>query len=651
MIIGLRLWGENMNFYFRYTVGQQEKVLEINCKDTSVVLEKSWLNFWGPNADYRVCGWQRMTGYTDDFYVQTARYGGDCYAPWSYLYNQVASQSAATALVNAGVPDWNDTTYQLVLDDMTHDFLNAQDIADNDIHSYSYQVLKIGNTGSCRLNFAKKTVYEQGTPVTKFANKAFAGFDPYHNDGSVTGFITYPDNPQDAIVYDSTLREPNLFFAIVKVHDDDQNSPHYDETVDVIVILRSVYMDGYTPPVGSEICFVDARLFDTVEPKVEPTKSTTRGNTPNGFRGDRNDGSDSDTESHISTRISSYANKGNGLHLYGLNRTEYSRFNNALWDTNLWRSFQNYKWNPVGGVCSLHLMPCDPDTLTDGEAQTVRSCGLELEYESVAVTGWCPNNTTAEIVTSTIKPAEYSGSFLDWGYTTARFRLPFIGVIPVDISKIMSGGIFAKYNIDFVTGNCLAQLYTIPSKDVMGKDGDWDDYRGAEGCLCMIGQYAGNCAHKLPYSGNDNGAGGVVGGIVGTVMSFGTAAISGVMGNVPLAVGGVLSGIANTAKTSMAKHNVDVNYATPNADSMGMMVPALILERPIDITPLSPDNRATVYGEFAGRPAASGGTVKDYSEFDEGHVFIQGVIHADTLYATEAEKREIEQGFAKGMYV
>lgn len=654
-----------MKFYFKYTVGHQEKILEVNAKDTSVVLEKSWLNYWGPDSNYRVCGWQRMTGYTDDFYVQIARYGGDCYAPWSYLNIRTASQNVATALSNAGVPDWTDATYQLVLEDMTHEFLNAQDIADNDIHSYSYQVLKIGNTGSCKFNFAKKTVYEQSTPVTKFANKAFAGFDPYHNDGSVTGFITYPDQTQSAIVYDSTLREPNLYFAVVKVHDDEQNSPHYNETVDVVVIFRSVYMDGYTPPVGSEICFVDARLFDVVEPKVEPTKSTTRGNTPNGFRGDRNDGSDSDTESHIGLGFREMFSGGeHGVRVKQLDHDQVQVFYNCLWQQDLWENFQQWKWNPIGCVLSLQLMPCEPEYVATN-ASNIKLGGYEMKYENSGLTVYSQGKSCAnyrEIRTKIFHPEEYSGSFLDWGNNTSiSFRLPFIGVVPIDTSKVMNGGIFAKYNIDFYTGNCLAQIYTIPEKSVMGTDGDWDETYG--GCLCMIAQYAGNCAHKIAVSGNDYGAGQVVGAIVDGVSSAASIvtgiaaarhvpAFFGQKGMMAHSIASGVNGIVGAIGSGfMSRHNISVIPASPNADTLGMMIPALIIERPIDITPLSPDNKATVYGEFAGRPAASGGTVKDYSELGDGNIFVQGIIHADVLYATESEKQEIEQGFAKGMYV
>jgi len=226
----------------------------------------------------------------------------------------------------------------------------------------------------------------------------------------------------------------------------------------------------------------------------------------------------------------------------------------------------------------------------------------------------------------------------------------------------MNGGIFAKYNIDFYTGNCLVQIYTIPEKLVMGSDTDWDeDY---DGCLCMIAQYAGNCAHKIAVSGNDYGAGQVVGAIVdgiSSVASIATGVASarhmpaffGQKAMIAHSVAGGVNGIVNAIGSGfMSRHNISVIPASPNADTLGMMIPALIIERPIDITPLDENGNATVYESFNGRPAASGGTVKDYKSFDTGEgIFIQGVLHADALYATEDEKRQIEEAFAKGVYL
>lgn len=485
-------------------------------------------------------------------------------------------------------------------------------------------------------------LYSFATPVAEFPN-------PRVYVGNLLNNNLLPVNSY------SETGKPCFSFWMITVHDDIVGSVTYGDDFDVLVI-------SYTFTDNSSVVnpiYVDARLLNGAEIKPIPSKSTTQGNTPNGFRGGRDDHSDSDTESHIGSAINSLVNYGNhGVRLYRLGSGNIDIMYECLWSDSFWDKWNNAKWNPLSGILALQAMPCEPDA-TFTNAQEVFVCGKRLDYHpdlgsDVITYGDVPDNSTAEKRTKIFRPKEYSGSFLDWSaFTSVKFRLPFIGIVPVDVSKIMDGGVFAKYNIDFLTGNCLVQIYTIPSTEVMGTDEDWDETYG--GCLCMIGQYAGNCAHKLTISGTDFGGGQVIGSVVSAVMSVGTAALAaatGVVAPEAAVIGGAMGVIGNTAKASMAQHHNQVIPATPNADTMGMLVPALIIERPIDITPLDENGNATPYEFFNGRPAASGGTVKDYKDFDTGEgIFIKGIIHADTLYATEDEKRQIERAFAKGVYL
>ena len=487
-------------------------------------------------------------------------------------------------------------------------------------------------------------LYSFATPVAEFPNPREYVGNLINNDKLPVN--SYNENDK-----------PCFSFWMIKVHDNIVGSVTYDEDFDVLII-------SYTSTGNSSVInpiYVDARLLKGAEIKPIPSKSTTQGNTPTGFRGDRNDYSDTDTISTISTAISRYANSAlHGVHFYHLpTYTEYNEFCEAMWSDDTWAQFESRgEWNPVGGVLTLSLMPCCPDYYRNVVTEHIRSSGKELLLNDEPISAITPVESTAQLTSLAIRPLEYSGSFLDWtGYSKAYVRLPFIGIIPVDVSKIMNGGIIIKYNIDFVTGNCLAQIYTIPEQDVMGdrsNDYPYLDYgdSAAEGCCIMVGQYAGNCAHKLSYSGASIGGvntiGSIVSGLVGAAAVVGGAYIE----RPSMIVGGI--GAIGSAISNLAVPNTHpmTQNATPNADTMGMLVPALIIERPMDLTPISEDGKPTAYEFFNGRSAASGGTVKDYKGFDDGNgVFIQGVIHADALYATESEKREIEDAFAKGVYL
>lgn len=639
-----------MELTFTYESGGIIKTKTVQVNETGLTFNYSVLQSWGaisPPTETTRCKWSELSGVK--YYVQEKGIGTltDPYTKYALLPSAI--NAALLPYVN-----WNDSTYQWEMESGMDNF-----VGDNFTYG-SYKIVHCG-AGCVGINFGLTTIHEGGSDIPAFVNSGIAYLNPteYPEGGQyVDTLIVENTGSNYGVLNDTYSRRPNLMFLLVSIHDDIVSSETYGEDFDVIIVLRSKY-DVTPPNCYSEVCFIDKRLFGEGQPVIPPAKSTTQGNTPNGFRGGRDDHSDSDTESHVGDAISSYVNYGNhGTRLYRLGSGNVEVLYECLWSDSFWDKWNNAKWNPLSGLLALQAMPCEPDatfTLT----QEVYACGKRLDYtpdlgQTVITYGDVPDKSTAELKTKTFYPLEYSHSFLDWGgYTSVKFRLPFIGIVPVDVSKIMEGGIFAKYNIDFLTGNCLVQIYTVPSKEVMGTEGDWDEDYG--GCLCMIAQYAGNCAHKLNISGTDFGGSQVMGSVVSSIMSIGTAAIGAVSGIVaPEAalVGGALSVIGNTAKASMAQHHNQVIPATPNADTMGMLVPALIIERPIDITPLDENGSATPYEFFNGRPAASGGQVKDYKSFDTGEgIFIKGILHADTLYAAEDEKRQIEKAFAKGVYL
>lgn len=629
-----------MTFNFKYLDGGSTSTLSVGVKETGIEFDASAV-VWSASTRLSF-GKKKLDGV--NYWVQFSNTTG------TYPYEDVTllspwSQPTA-ALMNAiiGAIDWTDESNQIVARSGMHNFGRHE-------AGSAWQELQYGESGKLSFQFYMYTNPE--TQKTFCVNGAFFTLKP---TGGSSGLISAPvgTGSENLIDDSSHAYRPNIMLLRATMTDDDPNSDTYNEKFGIIIVVRRTY--SYRDQ--NNICMIDERLF-TGAKRNDPSKSTTRGNTPNGFRGTRSDASDSDTESHIGSAINSLVNYGNhGVRLYRLGSGNIDIMYECLWSDSFWDKWNYAKWNPLSGILALQAMPCEPDA-TFTNAQEVFVCGKRLDYHPDAGTtvityGDMPNNSTAEKRTKIFRPKEYSGSFLDWSsFTSVKFRLPFIGIVPVDVSKIMDGGIFAKYNIDFLTGNCLVQIYTIPSTDVMGTETDWDETYG--GCLCMIGQYAGNCAHKLTISGTDFGGGQVMGSVVSSVMSIGTAAIAAATGVVSpevAIIGGAMGIIGNTAKASMAQHHNQVIPATPNADTMGMLVPALIIERPIDITPLDENGDATIYENMNGRPAASGGTVKDYKNLDTGEgIFIKGILHADTLYATEDEKRQIESAFAKGVYL
>ena len=622
-----------MTFNFKYEDAGEIRTLSVGVKETGIHFNRSEAAIASTWRTYL-----RLVTHGDESYYMLENVN------YSYAYTEL-SRFSNTAFKNniLSTIDWTDESCQLVASSGMHNF------GRNEAGHY-YQEITYGDGGSCFLQFFIYTDPE--TQQSYVANAGFSGFKPH----GTNSFIAVASNAQSNLIDDLAHSvRPNIMLLKATMIDDDATSPNYNQDFDVIIIVRKVY-SGATEQ--NWIMIADERLF-TGARRNDPSKSTAKGNTPNGFRGGRDDYSDTDTISTISTAISTYANSAlHGVHFYHLpTYTEYNEFCEAMWSDDTWAQFESRgEWNPVGGVLALSLMPCYPDYYRNIVTQNIRSSGKELLLNDDPISAITPVESTAQLTSRAIKLLEYSHSFLDWtGYSKAFVRLPFVGIMPIDVSKIMNGGIIIKYNIDFVTGNCLAQIYTIPEQDVMGDRSNDYPYQGydeltVEGCCVMIGQYAGNCAHKLAYSGASIGGvntiGSIVSGLVGAAAIVGGAYIerpSMIVGGIG-AVGGAISNLAVPNTHPMTQN------ATPNADTMGMLVPALIVERPIDITPLDENGDATIYENMNGRPSASGGTVRDYKSFDTGEgVSIKGILHADNLYATEDEKRQIEEAFMRGV--
>lgn len=638
-----------MELNFKYTDGGVVKYLTLNVEEHPefVLNYSSWSGTWKWLSGGGVGNEKRYFNY---FSGSSTR--------WPYI---------GTALNQFA--DW-DGDNVLALDSSSHFYEHLESTYEWGAWNNS-KTLEFGEGGTCLLNWYIFTDRSVNPPVDYIrANGLYdvrpAGGEsnganqPFQGNGTNPGY--YPYNTTDA---------PKMAFWLIRMYDDVATSDTYQQYFDCLLITIKGQNNGQGSSYQAGAQVFDMRLFEGAKKPVPPSRSTTQGNTPNGFRGGRDDHSDSDTVSTIGTGLdTAFVNAGShGVRLYRINAesggvgvpSQYDDLYNCFWSENFWDKYANAKWNPLSGIISLHMMPCDP-TDADGRSATFTTnqqiyvAGQELSYVAEPgppiiefhARGDVPDHSKAQICTKIFHPLEYSHSFLDWGANTrARLRLPFIGVVPVEISKIMEGGLFVKYNIDFLTGNCLVQVYTIPSKNVMGEDGDWDEDYG--GCVCLIAEYSGNCAQKLNFAGNDYGgnyAAGYVGGVASTALSYEREGVENFVNHMGYSiVGGYLD------YKIRSKHQIYNIPATANVSTMGMMIPALIIDRPMDITPLDENGDATVFETFNGRPAASGGTVKDYAEFGNGDIFIQGIIHADTLYATEAEKREIEQGFARGMYV
>lgn len=223
--------------------------------------------------------------------------------------------------------------------------------------------------------------------------------------------------------------------------------------------------------------------------------------------------------------------------------------------------------DPMESVISFSLVPVVPPTSTE---EQVKVLFIPITGVSMAPV----TNQFVEVNCGTLSLAleDNYGSALDFNpYTTIDLYLPFIGQVTLDTDEVMYKTIKCKYNVDVVTGMCVASI------SVMTDLGE-----------SVLYQFAGHCGVQMPLTSADFS--GYVGAIIGaTKMVAGLAAAG---AGVPAIGAGIIGGPTPQTSTTTTHREPDVTTiggvntrATTRNPATGRQVTAGTSERsPQDIT-------------------------------------------------------------------
>lgn len=264
-----------------------------------------------------------------------------------------------------------------------------------------------------------------------------------------------------------------------------------------------------------------------------------------------------------------------------------------LWDSSIFNPAQAWQKSiddPMNAIVSLHCLPISPEV--DGSTE-IWIGNFDTGLSSPKVT-----SQYKVIDCGSLNIAEYWGSALDYSpYTRAEIFLPFIGVKDVSIEDIMNSTIHIKYNVDVLTGDCVAFI----------KCG-----------LSVLYHFNGNCKMPVPLSARSTDILANAGlGAAGIVSAAGAVATG---GSSLLVAGATIS-----AATSVAGSKVRTARSGDLAGSVSLLddfVPYVILHRPVQ-------SLAKDYNKFKGFPSnitASLGSVSGYTEVE--HIHLQNIPNA-----------------------
>lgn len=293
--------------------------------------------------------------------------------------------------------------------------------------------------------------------------------------------------------------------------------------------------------------------------------------------------------------------------VYHPTQAQVNSFGAWLWTGDIITQIQQLLQNPMEGIITLHKVFATP---VDSGNGTIVVGRLDSNVPSATVT-----QQYVTVDCGSIDCYEEFGNVFDYSpYTDVSLYLPFIGIVPLNVSDVMRSSIHVTYGVDVFTGACLAMVE-------VSRDGN----------TINLYQYAGMASVEYPLTGSVHS--GLITGLLGVAGSIAATVATGGVG-APAAIAAV-GGLAS-AGTS---HNARAGGFSGNAGAMGIKTPYLIIERP-------QTKVAETFPELAGYPTNYSCKLNECS----GHVVVKHV-HIEGINATDSELDKINNLLMSGVIV
>lgn len=372
--------------------------------------------------------------------------------------------------------------------------------------------------------------------------------------------------------------------------------------------------------------YTDSSLIFPAIPGAEITDDTTLyagwrpeypgpGGTTGGGEGERDETSD---EIETSDPPLTDVTNTKFLTLWEATATQLDALAADLWSTAFNTGILKNQRDPFEALISLKQIPVPPDQIAAG---------------SLKIGNYTPNPAITmtrikqykQLYCGSVAVPEFWGNALDYngGGTRLEIYLPYIGTRELDPDDFMGGRCHVTYNVDMLTGACVAEIRAERT------DAD-------SGALnSVLYTFSGVCGVEIPLSGSTHSI--TVGNIIAGIAAAGGAVVSVATGGMALPALGAVAGAAGSIAANANKKTVSrTGGISQNAGIMSPQKPYLIISRPVQHTPGQ-------MKKFSGFPAYITDTLGNLSGFTK--VFR---VHVD-FTATEAERTEIENLLREGV--
>lgn len=293
--------------------------------------------------------------------------------------------------------------------------------------------------------------------------------------------------------------------------------------------------------------------------------------------------------------------------VYHPSQAQVNSFGAWLWTDNIITQIQQVLQNPMDGIITLHkvfAMPVDSGTGTIVIGRLDSQVGTALVTQQY-VTVDC----------GYVDCAEEFGNVFDYDpYTSVHLYLPFIGIVPLNVSEVMRSTLHVVYGVDVFTGACLATVEVSRDANTVN-----------------LYQYSGVASVEYPLTGATHS--GLLAGLAGIA---GTIVMGAATGGIGLVGAGAIASGAIQAATSKNAH---ASNFSGNAGAMGIKKPYLIIERP-------QTKLAETFPLLDGYPTNYSVRLGDCSN----HVVCK-TAHIHGISATQSELEQIENYLLSGVEI
>ena len=299
-----------------------------------------------------------------------------------------------------------------------------------------------------------------------------------------------------------------------------------------------------------------------------------------------------------------------------------------LWTTNAAdeRTWKRAVVTPMDLILGLNVFPFPISA--DGNG------GIVLGGVATGITAPYTDTQFHRLDFGTVNIEEVWGAYLDYNpYTSIEIVLPYIGTRQLDVDEIMGKTIHLIYNIDIITGACVASIsvpdYSSPTEET------------------TLYQFLGNCALQIPVTSLQMVN--IIRNATALVTSIGTfAATAGVSGahQSPASIrhdntahmaagGGILASAASLVATK--RQGERSGSVSSSAGFLSVQKPYLIIKRPNQAMPEN-QQHYTGYPSFI---TENMGDLEGYTEVE--------AIHLENIPCTDKELDEIEAALKNGV--